>query len=335
MILVTGAAGFLGAAVIQKLLASGNTNLRCFLRPGSDRSRIERLRESYPDAQIDTCVGNLLSKTDAQSATQGVSLVYHLAASARGSPADIFLNTVVASKNLLEAAVVGGCRRVVLVSSFGVYETATLPRRTVVTETTPLEAHPRRRDAYSHAKWRQELLCREYAQRYGFELAVVRPGVIYGPGGAAFSLRVGLSLQGVLLHVGRANLLPLSYVDNCADAVVLAGLADAAAGQTYNVVDDDPPTCSWYLREYKRRVKKIPSLTVPYWSMMVFSALIEKYSAYSRGQLPPLLTSYRAAVLWKGQRFDNTKLKSLGWKQGVARSEGLRRTFDYLRATMS
>ena len=175
----------------------------------------------------------------------------------RGSPADLFLNTVVASKNLLEAAA-GAVKRVVLVSSFSVYGAADLPRGTLIDERTPLETRPEKRDAYSHAKLRQELLVREYQQRHGFELVVLRPGVIYGPGGGPFSMRVGLQLPGLFLHCGRGNPLPLSYVENCAEAIAVAGSAEQPSrDEAYNVLDDGIPTCRAYLRAYQRDRKSV------------------------------------------------------------------------------
>ncbi len=154
-ILITGSTGFLGAALVERLLARGEKDLRCLVRSGSDRSRLTALSARYPDAAIELFVGSLASKEAAAKALSGVGVVYHLAASLLGAAADIFLNTVVASKNLLEAIVASGWPiKVVLVSSFGVYGVAGLPRNHVVDESTPLEPHPARRVLYSQAKLR-------------------------------------------------------------------------------------------------------------------------------------------------------------------------------------
>ena len=58
----------------------------------------------------------------------------------------------------------------------------------------------------------------------------------------------------------------------------------------------------------------------------------KRYHAYSKGQLPAIFTPYKTATTWKGNRFDNTKIKSIGWKQLVPTSEGMRRTFEWLKA---
>ncbi|AUX20425.1 epimerase [Sorangium cellulosum] len=331
-VLVTGSNGFLGSALVDRLLAHGETDVRCLVRPASNRARLEEI-ERRRGIALDVTVGSLGTKEAAERAVEGVDAVYHVAAAMGGAPADMFLNTVVASKNLLEAlAHTGRSPRVILISSFGVYGVADLPRGYLVDENTPLETRPAQRDLYSQAKLRQERLFWEYQARYGFPLTVLRPGVIYGPGGNAFSGRVGMNLFGVFLHLGGDNLLPLTYVDNCAEAIALAGRSDVAKGQVYNVHDDDLPTCDAYLARYKREVKPIRSIPVPYVALAGISRLVERYHAYSKGQLPAIFTPYKTATTWKGNRFDNTKLKALGWKQLVSTEEGLQRTFAYLRA---
>lgn len=331
-VLVTGSNGFLGSALVDRLLAHGETDVRCLVRPASDRSRLEEI-ERRRGASLDIMVGSLGSKEAAERVVEGVDVVIHAAAAMGGPAADMFLNTVVASKNLLEAIVHSGrSPRVVLVSSFGVYGVADLPRGYVVDENTPLEAHPEKRDLYSQSKLRQEKLFWEYQERHGFPLTVLRPGVIYGPGGNAFSSRVGMSLFGVFLHLGGDNVLPLTYVENCAEAIVLAARSDVAKGQVYNVTDDDLPTCGAYLARYKREVRPIRSIKIPYLALAGISKLVERYHAYSKGQLPAIFTPYKTATSWKGNRFDNNKLKALGWRQLVSTEEGLSRTFAYLKA---
>jgi nucleoside-diphosphate-sugar epimerase len=75
---------------------------------------LEEIRNRYPHARLDYVVGNLASPDDARRAVEGIETIYHLAAGMRGLPATIFVNTVVASKYLLEA-IQDNKRRVVLV----------------------------------------------------------------------------------------------------------------------------------------------------------------------------------------------------------------------------
>jgi nucleoside-diphosphate-sugar epimerase len=328
--LVTGATGFVGTALVERLIARGERDLRCLVRSGSDRSSLAAIAKRYPDAQVELFLGSLGDRAGAARMLDGVDVVYHLAASLLGAPADMFLNIVVASKHLLEAIAAAGRRiKVVLVSSFGVYGVAGLPAGALVDESTPLETHPERRDIYSQAKLRQETLFREYQARVGFPLVVLRPGVIYGAGGSRMSVRVGLDLAGVFLYLGGKNLLPLTYVESCADAIALAGMSAAADGQTYNVVDDEQVTAKQFLKRFQREVRPLKVLPVPYLALQLGSRLVVAYHRWSKGQLPAVFTPYKTAASWKPTRFTNEKLKTLGWKPLISTEEGLRRSFAW------
>jgi nucleoside-diphosphate-sugar epimerase len=193
-----------------------------------------------------------------------------------------------------------------------------------------MERHPERRDVYSYSKLRQEQLFWEYRERFGFELVVLRPGVIYGPGGGHFSNRVGLSLFGTFLHLGGRNLLPLTYVENCAEAIVVAAL-HGISGEVYNVVDDDLVTSREYLALYKKQVRPMRSVRVPYFVLMWGSRMVEGYSRRSKGQLPAIFTPYKIRAMWGGNTFSNAKLKGIGWRPFVSTREGLGRSFAAFR----
>jgi nucleoside-diphosphate-sugar epimerase len=263
-VLVTGAAGFLGIATVERLLAHGDRNIRCFVRPGRDLSQLEALFAKYPDAKPQFVSGDMTKAPDVAKAVKGVDVIYHLAAAMKGTAADMFMNTVVGTKNLLEAMPKTKQPKLVLVSSFSVYGLAGLPRGYLVTESAPLEQNPQRRDPYSHAKIRQEELCRDYQSKLGFPMVVLRPGVIYGPRGGHLFANMGVNLFGVFLHLGRKNQVPLTYVDNCAEAIAIAGHKEESVGETYNVWDSELPTSSEYLKLYRKSVEKVKYVNVPY-----------------------------------------------------------------------
>jgi nucleoside-diphosphate-sugar epimerase len=320
--LVTGSTGFLGMKVVERLLAHGVEHIRCFARPNSDSCRLATL-SSYDPARVEVTIGNLQNRGDVDGALAGVDTVYHLAAGTSGAPASIFLDTVVASKRLLEGISTHPVDRVVLVSSVGVYGLAGISADRLVDESTELEPHPERRDVYSHAKVRQELLFQEYAGRFDCDVVVLRPGPLYGPGGPAFPARVGLAASGWLLQFGGNNLLPLSHVLNCAEAVALAGTSQRFSRGAYNVVDEDLPTVAEYVRRYRRDVARIRSIRCPMFATMLLSKWVECWHLSSGGRAPLALTPYRTTTLWRGHRFDNGKLRSAGWRQIVSTRDAL------------
>jgi nucleoside-diphosphate-sugar epimerase len=156
--------------------------------------------------------------------------------------------------------------------------------------------------------------------------------VVFGPGKAKISDRIGTSTFGAFLHLGLGNRIPLTYIDNCAEAIVLAGLRRSIDGQVFNIVDDDLPTSRQFLRQYKRKVRAFPSIPVPYALWYLFCHLWETYSKRSHGQLPPVFNRRTCAVYWKGNRYSNQRSKELlEWQPRVRMQDALDRYFAYMR----
>jgi len=336
VILVTGASGFIGPKVVEDLLRLGFRNLRCLVRTSSRLDKLEAIRSQYCEtARIEFVQGNLLSREDCAIATKGAALVYHLAA-ARGEKSfpDAFMNSVVTTRNLIEASRSHGClKRFVSVSSFSVYSNQRKRRGRLLHEPCPLEIHPENRgDAYSFAKVKQDELVAEYGAKFGMPFLIVRPGVVYRPGNEAITGRVGLGTFGIFLHLGGSNPVPLTYVDNCAEAIVLAGLKPGVDGEVFNVVDDELPSSRRFLGLYKKNVKRFPSVYVPHAVSYLLCWLWEKYSDWSEGQLPPVFNRTVWHAYWKSTRYSNEKIKNrLGWNCRVSPAEALNRHFESCR----
>jgi len=121
-------------------------------------------------------------------------------------------------------------------------------------------------------------------------------------------------------------------VDNCADAIALAGLRKGVEGEVFNVVDDDLPSSRGFLRLYKRRVKPLRSFYVPHAVSYVLCHFWERYSVRSKGQLPPAYNRARWHANWKSTKYSNLKAKEqLGWAPRVPTSVGLERYFAACR----
>jgi len=338
LILITGSNGFLGSKTVETLLDSGFKRLRCFVRPSSDTTRLAVTLSGFPDAQVELFSGNLTNVQDCYRAAEDVILLINCAAGMGVGLVNMFVDSVVSSRNLLNAIVEHRTiKRIVHISSFAVYETSILKQGALLTEETPLESHHELRlDAYAYTKHKQELLFWKYSEQYELPLVVVRPGVVFGPYGLEISPRVGIDLFGLFLHIGGNNKIPLTYVDNCAEAIVLAATSPSTGGQVFNIHDDNLPTARIFLQQYKKAKGNIRSIRVPYAMMQVLSRLVKWYSDYSKGQIPPVFTPYKTAAIWKGVRFDNAKAKQvLGWSPRVPMSQALKAHFDFIRSKSS
>ena len=325
-ILITGCSGFIGSNVVEALLEFGFTNLRCFVRPSSRLERLKQVLSRFAfEKNVEVVTGDLLSQAHCQKAAKGVSVVYHLAAGIEKSFAGAFMNSALATRNLMDAFLERSLpKRFVNVSSFAVYSNLSLKRNGLLDETCPLEAAPQERfDAYGFGKLKQEEIVREYTKRYRLPAVTLRPGYVFGPGKQELSGRIGIKTFGPFIQVNGSNWLPLTFVKNCAEAIVLAGLRPGIDGEVFNIVDDQLPTARRFLRVCKG-VKHFRSVRIPYWLAYGACFLWEKYSKWSKGQLPPVFNTRRCAAEWKSQRYSNEKLKErVGWRPRVPMKQAM------------
>jgi nucleoside-diphosphate-sugar epimerase len=325
LVLITGSNGFIGARVVEILLEYGFRNVRCFVRSSSRLRRLESIRDRFQHTNIEMIKGDLLSREDCRKAADGVAIVLHLAAGIDKAFAGAYMNSALAARNLIEAFLEHGkAKRFVNVSSFAVYSNRRLKRGAVLDETCPLENAPQERyDAYGFGKLKQEELVREYGNKYDLPFVILRPGAVFGPGKKELSGRVGINTFGVFMHMGGSKILPLTFVDNCAEAIVLAGIKPDVDGEVFNIVDDETMTSRSFLKAYKK-VKPMFSVPVPYFLACAMCVLWERYSKWSKGQIPAVFNLRRCAAEWKGNRFSNRKLREhLGWTPRVKMEDAM------------
>src|SRR5262249_50728411 len=156
-------------------------NLRCFVRPSGKLDRFNEVVASRGSkAQVQILTGNLLSREDCKRAVRDVQVIYHLAAGMDKSFAGAFMNSVLTTRNLLDAVVQeGSLKRFVNVSSFSVYSTRHLKRGALLDESCELEAPPHGGgSAYAYAKIKQDQLVLAYRNKYGLPSVIVRPGAV-------------------------------------------------------------------------------------------------------------------------------------------------------------
>ena len=266
-------------------------------------------------------------------ALDGVDAIYHLAASLMPPWRSMFEANVIATEHLLALLAAAGWRgRFVHVSTFAVYGFNQLPAGAIVDEDTPLEPEPAQRDDYAWTKLLQERLIRAAAQEQGFELAIVRPGAVYGPG-RSWQHRIGrqVSERAVVLF-GGGNALPLTYVDNTASLISAAGRHPAAAGQVFNAVDPSPPTQREFLARWRRsRGGRTVVIPVPLAVLRAAGAAYTAAERRSRGAVSPpaLLRPYVITPTMRPFRYAPSRAEQvLGWRAPVAFDEAMRRTLD-------
>lgn len=328
-VLLTGATGFLGRRILRELVDEGCL-VRCAVRAGSDVQSLRNFVGSRRWSHTETVNVQLSKEEQCRQLVKGCDVVYHVAAALSGSPSNLVTNSVVPTRSLMMAAAAEPCSRFVLVSSLGIYGSQELPSHAVLDEDCPVDPAGHLRDPYTYSKILQEEVAWDISRKQSLPLVVVRPGVIFGDERSALSHRIGLQLGGWLLRMGGRQDIPFTFVDNCADAVRLAGLKAGIEGQVFNIVDDGLPTGRDVLRRYRRAGHRVWVVGIPQFAINWLACFNERYSRKTEQQIPAVLTRYRVQAMWKPLRYSNDRAKQqLGWHPSMSFDEAFERTLAF------
>jgi predicted dehydrogenase/nucleoside-diphosphate-sugar epimerase len=318
-VLVTGAAGFLGRKVVEALRAKGQ-RVRVLVRNPAAATKF--------GADTQVLVGDLGDPRAVDHAIDGVGIVYHVGAAMRGGPRAFEAGTVWGTRNVIDACLKHDTKRLVYVSSMSVFDHAGRDPATTMTESSTLEPHPNWRGAYTQTKLAAETLVRDAIRDKGLRAVVIRPGQIFGPGAERVTPNGTIALAGRWLAIGEpTQTLPLVYVDDVVDALLLAGESDAALGHVINVVDPSTTTQQHYLDRAKRKLgPELRVMRVPVKVFMGVAYGVEMLGRVLKRDVP--LTRYRVRSLRPLSNFDLTQARTrLGWEPRVGLARGLDTTF--------
>ena len=325
-ILLTGTTGFLGKRVLKQLLRE-DVDIRCTVRSLQKLDELRTLVEPEHWSRIEPVEADLSRTAGLADLVRDCDVVIHTAAALSGCASAMFLNTVVPTRALMKAAAEACVGRFVLISSLGVYGPQKLKNHATLDESCPVDALPHARDVYTYSKIVQEEVAQQISREYQLPLVIVRPGVIYGDERGVLSHRVGLQLGGILIRMGGRQRLPFTYVENCAQAIVKAGLVAGVDGEIINVIDDNLPTGREVVKQYRRAGHKLRVVGVPQTAIKWMARFNEWYSRWSKDQIPAVLTEHRAQAMWKPLQYSNAKAKQLlGWTPQVDWESASQRT---------
>ncbi len=321
-VLITGASGFLGRHTVAAFLAAGH-EVRAMVRPAS---KVERL--GWGD-EVEVFRGDLRGSGDLEDAFEGVDVLVHLAACVVGDDETRFGSTVVGTERLLDAMVKSDVKRVVLASSYSLYDYEKVGW--TMREDSPLAEMPYDRDSYAVAKVWQERVTRQYGEKHGWDVRVLRPGFIWGVGNAWLAC-CGMQGGGKYVVVNPCGKIPLTHVENCADAFVRVSENDRAAGETFNVVDNHGVRNWRYVGDYRKGTgeggMRIPVPYVVGLLMSMGAKLVSRIVFGKGGKLPSLFVPCRYRARFRTPWSSHKKLKAMiGWEPPLSYGECLKRTY--------
>jgi 2-alkyl-3-oxoalkanoate reductase len=321
-ILVTGSSGFLGSVLLRRLREAGES-VRVLVRRPSPKLD--------GDPNLHVVYGDLGDPAAVDRAVQGVDTIYHVGAGMKGATEDFERGTVQGTRNVIDACLRHGVKRLVYVSSLSVLDHGG-SRGAPILENAACEPHPDRRGAYTQTKLAAERLVLDAIRDQALPAMILRPGQIFGPGAEKGSPSGAFGIGGrwIVNGPGR-HLVPLVYVDDVVDALLAAAQAPLDGDRVFHIVDPSPVTQRQYVERQQQWAAHVAGSRTkaaywPPWLLMLLAMVAETLGAILKRGMP--LTRYRVKALRPLYPFDISAARErLGWEPRVGSLAGLNRTF--------
>jgi nucleoside-diphosphate-sugar epimerase len=315
--LVTGATGFIGGRLAQRLAQEEGAVVT-----GSGRSldKVPFLRQAGVNLQK----ADLLDTARMRQLVSNQAIVFDVAAwvgQRHGNSDKATALNVTATENLVRVAAESGVSRVVHVSSIAAYGTA---ESDVIDESHPLDTE--QSDDYGRTKAMGEQRALQLGAELGLEVTVVRPAMVYGPrsqGWTVSMLKLVKSGTPVIIGDGLGHAYPV-YIDNLIDGMLLTAVHPRAAGQAFNFCDR-PLDWRTFFGYYGDMCGRQPR-SIPLWLAKMVAAINDALGL----RLP--LTRRRIKFYTRQSRYPTTRAENLlGYQARVTIDEGMRRAEAWLR----
>ena len=312
MVLVTGATGFIGRHLTERLLQEG-TAVRVVTR---DPGRVP----PHWAGRVEVITGNLLNQGVRAQATQGVSLIYHLAGETRDEAAMWAVN-VEALRALLTTAAGASVKRIVCLSSVGVIGAES---QGVATEETPC----RPKSEYERSKLEGEQVVLAFAQEGRVSGAVVRPTIVFGEGITrsrdSFLEWLRAIRSGRFVFFGRRAVANYVYVGDVVEAMRRLADRSVTDAEVFQVADPAP------IRDFVEAAAQalgvpVPDKTMPLWLACTAGACLQLANRLLGTPAPLTLSRVRALssqCLFSGDKLQTRAGVTLpfGYRQGLLRT---------------
>lgn len=320
-ILVTGATGYIGRALVPKLLNAGH-KLRLLVRQSSNAENFSGLNN------IEIFRGDITSRETLDGIEEDIEYVYHLAVLGHLNTVEDDQNyfdvNTKGSLNLLQQFVGSKLKKFLFTSSSAALGVA--PNQIVTEEDFIPPITP-----YGMSKYQAEISIRKFAEKHSLPYVMVRLTHVYGPGEIRDLYRIiKMIKRGIFPQVGLSpNLFPAVYIDDAVSGLMLA-MVKGRLGETY-IISDNTSHDSRMIRKLVRKYLGIHNKlypVVPKYPMLLMFSILDWLSNKTGIKFPA--SKKNIQFVTAGRRFSIEKArKELGFEPAVSLDEGLRRTIEY------
>lgn len=313
-ILVTGATGFVGSRLSERLSVEEKATVTGL---GRNLDRVSHLNSQG----VTLKTVDLLDTEALKRAVEGQEFIFHTAAVMDADPDTAKSVNVEATEDLVRLAGKAGVSRIIHISTVGAYDMA---NRTEVDESTPLALdHPA---TYPRTKAQAEKSALDMADKFEIELTIVRPSMIYGPGHGIWTVGMFKNIQEgkpVFLGDGSAHFNPV-YIDDVVNALILCAKSPEAAGESFNL-SAEVTTWREFMSYYGDLCNKKPK------GLPLFVAHLMAFANKIPGVNTPIDQGF-IEMANSHKHFPTDKaFEILGWEPKVDLEEGIKRTTQWLK----
>jgi len=321
--LVTGATGFIGGRLAERLASEEGVRVRAMVRRAHKADRLRQHRLEIVEA-------DLLDLNSLQKAVEGCDLIFHCAAVVResGNRNEFFQINVRGTENILKASRGASVKKFIHFSSVAVYG---LNPPDGTDESTSFQPCG---NPYCDTKIEAERAVWASYRDERLPVVILRPANVYGPYSNPWTIRpVELINSGQMMLInGGTGLCNYVYIDNLIDATILASKRDASVGQAYLISDGAVVTWKEFFGHYTTMAGRPRIRSVPEWLANLIAMGAEASSKITRR--PPRITREAIRFLTRQARFSIEKAKrDLSYHPRYSLEEGMKVTGEWLRET--
>lgn len=329
-ILVTGATGFIGSHLTERLAKEGH-KIKVLIRNSDlEKSSRKETLELLKKLNVEPYFGDLMDKYSLEGAVKDIDAVFHLAAIARpmAIPKGLYFKiNEEGTKNLLEACKKenGKIKKIIIMSSISAIG-PTRDGNPVNEQTKPLPV-----DVYGWSKLAQEKIAFEYIKKYKMPIVLLRPPMVFGPRDFEILKLFKQISKGFFPIRSKNKGMEFLYVENLAKACLCA-LKYGKKGEVYHISNGEHYSINEIIHAIeKANNKKISSIHFPNWIFVFAGGLVEICSKMI-GMHPPFKHD---TVTWMTKKFwysDISKAKKgLKYVPKFSLEEGIKKTLDYYK----